>query len=161
MLEQRRLAQLEGTQTKIQGNQDSKYQLPEDECGLIHVALIKFKHVPGTEEVERETTVHKFDARRFELMQEMNSFANWDKQVILHDGRVKEAAKAVTPAVPTKPTEPAAPSEPTEPEAPAATAEGEITLEEIQAEYEKVTGNKPGNRKAETLLKEIAEAQSK
>jgi hypothetical protein len=34
----------------------------------------------------------------------------------------------------------------------------QLDLEQLQEEYERVTGNKPGNRKAETLQKEIEEA---
>jgi hypothetical protein len=35
----------------------------------------------------------------------------------------------------------------------------QLDLEQLQEEYERVTGNKPGNRKAETMLKEIEEAR--
>lgn len=75
-------------------------------------------------------------------MEKMSSFANWDKQEILHDGRKQEAKKA-----PAK-------NEDSEKE-----EEAQAELEALKAQYTEVTGNKPGNKKAETLLKEIEEAQ--
>lgn len=52
---------------------------------------------------------------------------------------------------------PAPASEDTAPGEPAAEPT-QLDLEQLQDEYERVTGNKPGNRKAETLQKEIDEA---
>ena len=129
----------------MQGNVDSSYQLPVDESGMMHIRLLKYEHVPGTAEVIEEGNTHKLDILMFERMEKSSAFSRIsDKQVILHDGR-----KADTRRVPT-----AAKNEEGEKK-----EEQQAELENLKAQYEELTGKKPGNKKAETLQKEIEEIQ--
>lgn len=62
----------------------------------MHIKMSKFEHIQGTEEVKTLSQTVKLEPRRFERMEKMGGFANWDKVEIRHDGRVKPEAKKTT-----------------------------------------------------------------
>lgn len=120
---------------EVGASEDSSYKIREDEQHIFHIELINREFNEGTKEVDEIINVQKFSKEEWKRYEKTAVIRSYDRQRIIHNpNKIKKVAVSPDPV------------------------EG-LDIEAIREEYEAVTGNKAGNRKAETLLKEIQEAQ--
>ena len=140
-MEEQREAQVRGEIKFQQASEDPETEIREDEQNLFHVELKMINFIQATQTTEEDINVATFDQETWKRIKDSATIQGYHRQRVLHDPtKAKKAEKKAEPKDEAK--------------------KADTGMEELRAEYEQVTGNKAGNRKAETLQKEIDEAKA-
>ena len=149
-MEEQREAQARGEIKSLSASEDSNYEIREDEQNLFHVELKMINFIQATQTTEEDINIAAFDQETWKRIKDSATIQGYHRQRVLHDPtKAKKSEK--------KEDKKAEPKQEAKSET---KKQADADLEELRAEYEELTGNKPGNRKAETLQKEIDEAKA-